>query len=292
MRAALEWMQKRLNRCAWMGSDGWHEWRDYDTEIVTPLLAALASSEGALCELYFHRPADKRPNLPADQLRKLDDGVKCTCPPAPTFEEPLREARPQDVLDEHFVNDVKLLDEYTEHEEECGIEAYTTPCNCGLQEIQNRVRAAIKLWHEKGGKVPNAAAPPPTASSGYATAALRSLTEKERAFMGRTYRRIHDAAAPPPAASFRTRGTEPVLVGKMRQFAEECLRRHEINPEYANEIMHTADTYKDILKLCALLSEADSQRCQHGVWAADHCFQCEAQAGKVAGAEKLAGEQK
>lgn len=45
---------------------------------------------------------------------------------------------------------------------------------------------------------------------------------------------------------------QSVLVSKMRQLAEECLRRYEINPQYSAEILHTPDTYKDLLKLCEL----------------------------------------
>lgn len=50
-----------------------------------------------------------------------------------------------------------------------------------------------------------------------------------------------------------------VLIGKMRQLAEECLRRHAINPEYSNEIMHTADTYRDLLKLCDIAKAAGNE---------------------------------
>jgi hypothetical protein len=49
---------------------------------------------------------------------------------------------------------------------------------------------------------------------------------------------------------------EPVIVGKMREFANECLSRYRMNPSYCSEIMHTEDTYKDILKLCALAAPA------------------------------------
>lgn len=45
---------------------------------------------------------------------------------------------------------------------------------------------------------------------------------------------------------------EPVLVGKMRTFAEECLRRIAATPSCAGDDLHTKDTYEDILKLCAL----------------------------------------
>lgn len=33
----------------------------------------------AECELYYHRSPEKRPNLPAEQLRKLDTNTRCSC---------------------------------------------------------------------------------------------------------------------------------------------------------------------------------------------------------------------
>lgn len=60
------------------------------------------------------------------------------------------------------------------------------------------------------------------------------------------------AAAPATGQAAST----PVLVGKMRQFAEECLRRIALNPETDGDELHTKDTYQDILKLCALAGPA------------------------------------
>jgi len=48
-----------------------------------------------------------------------------------------------------------------------------------------------------------------------------------------------------------------VLTGKMRDFAEECLRRIALNPETNGHELHTKDTYEDILKLCVLSAERE-----------------------------------
>lgn len=38
-----------------------------------------------------------------------------------------------------FINDVKLLEEFTLHDDECGGTSYKTPCTCGLDEIRKRI---------------------------------------------------------------------------------------------------------------------------------------------------------
>lgn len=43
-----------------------------------------------------------------------------------------------------------------------------------------------------------------------------------------------------------------VLVGKMHDFANECLRRIAANPHTDGDELHTKDIYLDILKLCSL----------------------------------------
>ena len=40
------------------------------------------------------------------------------------------------------------------------------------------------------------------------------------------------------------------LIHHMRGFAEECLRRIELNPEVSGNELHTKQTYVDIMKLC------------------------------------------
>lgn len=32
-----------------------------------------------MCDLYYHRPPEKRPKLPAEQLRRMDAKETCTC---------------------------------------------------------------------------------------------------------------------------------------------------------------------------------------------------------------------
>jgi hypothetical protein len=56
-----------------------------------------------------------------------------------------------------FVNDVKILEEFTEHTSECG--PSHKPCDCGLQTVRDRVFKFIEDWHKAGGQVPAVSTP-------------------------------------------------------------------------------------------------------------------------------------
>lgn len=57
-----------------------------------------------------------------------------------------------------------------------------------------------------------------------------------------------------------------VLAGKLKQFAEECLRRYKINPSYCAEIMHTQDVYHDIIRLCEPTAPKATAEDKEALW--------------------------
>lgn len=77
--------------------------------------------------------------------------------PAPT---PERETAGAQLTLAEFINDVKVLDEFTEHVGDCGNLDHRASCICGLDKAEQKVFDYIALWHKQNAFYEAAPAPP------------------------------------------------------------------------------------------------------------------------------------